>query len=61
MRLIWIYTNDNAPTVSTVSNVTTIEEITVDGEPAIRATVVGGTQYTLKRTSAQPVIQWEQP
>ena len=59
MRLIWIFTNDNTPAVSTLNNVTTIEEITVDGEPAIRATVVGGTQYTTKRSAAQPVIQWD--
>lgn len=59
MRLIWIYIDNNAPAVSTVSNVTKIEEVTVDSEPAIKATTSGGSVYTVKKSVAQPVIQWE--
>ena len=61
MRLIWIYVNEQAPAVSTLDNVAKIEDITIDGEPAIKATTTGGTEYSLKRSRAQPVIQWEQP
>lgn len=59
MRLIFIYINDSAPAVSTLNNVKTIEETTQDNEPAIRATVTGGTSYTFKKSAVQPVIQWE--
>ena len=58
MRLIWIYTDDNTPAVSALNNVVTLEEITVDGESATRATTSGGTVVTIKRSVAQPVIQW---
>ena len=61
MRLIWIYTNENTPAVSTLNNVSKLEEITVDGEAAIRATTSGGSVYITKKSVAQPVIQWEQP
>lgn len=59
MRVIWIYTNESAPAVATVDNVTKIEETTVDSEAALKVTTSGGTEYTLKKSSAQPVIQWE--
>lgn len=59
MRVINIYLNDLAPGVAPINDVTTIESVTVDGEPAIRVTTSGGTVYTTKRSVAQPVIQWD--
>ena len=59
MRVFTIYIDSHAPAIVPTPDVTTIEEITVDGEPAIRLTVSGGTQYTTKKSVALPVILWE--
>lgn len=59
MRVIWIYTNNQAPAIATVDNVVTVAEHTIEDEPGIRVTTSGGQTYDLKKSTAQIVIQWE--
>ena len=59
MTVLWIYTDNAAPAVSSLRGAVSIEETTQDGEPAIKVTLSDSTVYTVKKSRAQIVVQWE--
>lgn len=59
MRVLWVYTDDAAPAISSLRGAVKIEEITQDNEPAVRVTLSDSSEYTVKKSRAQIVIQWE--
>ena len=59
MRVIFVYTDSNAPSVSSVKNVTTIAEITESNVDKIQVTTANSQTYKFVKSQGQMSILWE--
>ena len=59
MRIVFVYTDDNSPAVSSLKNVTKLEEITESSVDKIQATTSGGTVVKFTKSQGQLSVLWE--
>ncbi len=59
MRVVFVYTDDNSPAVSSLKNVTDLQEITESNVEKIQATTAGGTVVKFTKSQGQLSVLWE--
>lgn len=59
MRVIFVYTDSNAPSCVSASGIVKIEEATVNNQAAIQVTNTGGNVTTFYKSQGQLALLWE--
>lgn len=59
MRVIFVYTDSNAPSCVSASGIVKIEEATVNNQAAIQVTNAGGNVTTFYKSRGQLALLWE--
>ena len=59
MRVVFVYTDSNAPSCVSASNIVKIEEATVNNAAAIQVTNSGGSVTTFYKSQGQLALLWE--
>lgn len=59
MRVIFVYTDSNAPSCVSASGIVKIEETTVNNAAAIQVTNTGGNVTTFYKSQGQLALLWE--
>lgn len=59
MRVIFVYTDSNAPSCVSASGIVKIEETTVNNAAVIQVTNKGGNVTTFNKSQGQLALLWE--
>jgi hypothetical protein len=59
MRVIFVYTDSNAPSCVSASGIVKVEEATVNNQAAIQVTNTGGNVTTFYKSQGQLALLWE--
>lgn len=59
MRVVFVYTDSNAPAVTNVKNVVKLEESTVGDDTIITATTAGNVPLPFNLSQGQLALLWE--
>lgn len=59
LRVIFVYTNEHAPAVSSAQNVVKIEEITESGVDKYQLTTSNSSVYKWTKADGQLAVLWE--
>ena len=59
MRVVFVYTDNNAPSCVSASGIVKIEEATVNNQAAIQVTNTGGNVTTFYKSQGQLALLWE--
>lgn len=59
MRVVFVYTDSNAPSCVAASNIVKIEEATVNNAAVIQVTNSGGNVTTFNKSQGQLALLWE--
>lgn len=59
MRVVFVYTDSNAPSCVSASGIVKIEETTVNNAAVIQVTNTGGNVTTFNKSQGQLALLWE--